>query len=52
MKVAMVGHKVVPSRRGGIELVLTSLCPLLAEAGVEMDVELAPRSMPGEPILL
>jgi len=36
MKVAMVGHKVVPSRRGGIELVLTSLCPLLAEAGVEV----------------
>ena len=36
MKVAMAGHKVVPSRRGGIELVLTSLCPLLAEAGVEV----------------
>lgn len=36
MKVAMVGHKVVPSRRGGIELVLTSLCPLLTEAGVEV----------------
>ena len=36
MKVAMVGHKVVPSRRGGIELVLTSLCPLLAEAGVDV----------------
>ena len=36
MKVAMVGHKVVPSRRGGIELVLTTLCPLLAEVGVEV----------------
>ena len=36
MKVAMVGHKVVPSRRGGIELVLTSMCPLLVEAGVEV----------------
>lgn len=34
MKVAMVGHKVVPSRRGGIENVLTSLCPLLVENGV------------------
>ena len=29
MKVAMIGHKVVPSRRGGIENVLTTLCPLL-----------------------
>ena len=36
MKVAMLGHKVVPSRRGGIENVLTSLCPLLAELGVEV----------------
>lgn len=36
MKVAMVGHKVVPSRRGGIENVLTSLCPLLAEKGVDV----------------
>ena len=36
MKVAMVGHKIVPSRRGGIEKVLTSLCPLLVEEGVEV----------------
>ncbi len=36
MKVAMLGHKVVPSRRGGIELVLTSLCPLLVEKGVDV----------------
>ena len=36
MKVAMIGHKVVPSRRGGIENVLTSLCPLLAESGVDV----------------
>ena len=36
MKVAMIGHKVVPSRRGGIENVLTCLCPLLAEAGVDV----------------
>ena len=33
MKVAMIGHKVVPSRRGGIETVLTTLCPLLVERG-------------------
>ncbi len=36
MKAAMLGHKVIPSRRGGIENVLTSLCPLLAEAGVDV----------------
>lgn len=36
MKVAMIGHKVIPSRRGGIENVLTSLCPLLVEAGVDV----------------
>ena len=36
MKVAMIGHKVVPSRRGGIEKVLTSLCPLMAENGVDV----------------
>ena len=32
----MIGHKVVPSRRGGIEKVLTSLCPLLAESGIDV----------------
>lgn len=36
MKVAMIGHKVVPSRRGGIENVLTSLCPLLIDEGVQV----------------
>lgn len=36
MKVAMIGHKVVPSRRGGIENVLTTLCPLLVEAGIDV----------------
>jgi len=36
MKVAMIGHKVVPSRRGGIENVLTNLCPLLVETGAEV----------------
>lgn len=36
MKVAMIGHKVVPSRRGGIENVLTSLCPLFVEKGLDV----------------
>ena len=36
MKVAMIGHKVVPSRRGGIENVLTTLCPVLAEMGTDV----------------
>ena len=35
MKIAMIGHKVVPSRRGGIENVLTTLCPILVEMGQE-----------------
>lgn len=34
----MIGHKVIPSQRGGIENVLTSLCPLLAELGAEITV--------------
>lgn len=36
MKVAMIGHKVIPSRRGDIENVLTSLCPLLVQFGAEV----------------
>lgn len=36
MKVAMIGHKVVPSRRGGIENVLTTLCPMLCEMGIDV----------------
>lgn len=36
MKVAMIGHKVMPSRRGGIEKVLTSLCPLLVDLGTDV----------------
>lgn len=36
MKVAMIGHKAVPSRQGGIENVLTSLCPLLVETGIDV----------------
>ena len=36
MKVAMIGHKIVPSRRGGIENVLTTLCPILVEMGIDV----------------
>ena len=36
MKIAMIGHKVIPSRRGGIENVLTNLCPLLVENGCQV----------------
>lgn len=36
MKVAMIGHKVIPSRRGGIENVLTTLCPILVEMGIDV----------------
>ena len=36
MKVAMIGHKVVPSRRGGIENVLTTLCPILVDKGLDV----------------
>lgn len=36
MKVAMLGHKVIPSKRGGIETVLTNLCPLLVELGADV----------------
>ena len=38
MKVAMIGHKVVPSRRGGIENVLTTMCPIMVEKGTEVTV--------------
>ena len=36
MKVAMIGHKVIPSRRGGIENVLTTLCPKLSDMGADI----------------
>ena len=36
MRVAMIGHKVVPSRRGGIENVLTTMCPMLVRLGAEV----------------
>ena len=36
MKICMLGHKVIPSTRGGIETVLTNLCPLLVQRGNEV----------------
>lgn len=36
MKIAMVGHKAIPSTRGGIETVLTNLCPLLIKYSNEV----------------
>ena len=33
-------------------LALDTVCSTLAEGGVEMDVTLAPRNMPGETVLL
>ncbi len=36
LSVAMLGHKVVPSRRGGIELVLTTMAPLLVDHGYDV----------------
>lgn len=35
-KIAMIGQKTVPSRSGGIEQVLTRLCPLLAARGFQV----------------
>lgn len=36
MKISMIGHKAVPSSKGGIEAVLTNVCPILAEKGIEV----------------
>jgi glycosyltransferase involved in cell wall biosynthesis len=33
LNIAMLGHKVVPSRNGGVELVLTTMTPLMVEKG-------------------
>ena len=33
MMIAMIGHKAIPSTRGGIETVLTNLCPLIVSDG-------------------
>lgn len=36
MRICMLGHKAIPSTRGGIETVLTHLCPLLVQRGHEV----------------
>ena len=36
MRIGMLGHKVVPSRRGGIELVLTTMAPMMVKKGHEV----------------
>lgn len=36
LNIAMIGHKIVPSRIGGVELVLTTLCPMLADKGIDV----------------
>ena len=33
MRIAMIGHKFIPSRNGGVEVVVTSLAPRLAALG-------------------
>ncbi len=35
-RIAMIGHKFIPSRNGGVEVVVTNLAPLLAEKGYEV----------------
>ena len=36
LHIAMLGHKSIPSRRGGIEVVLTILCPMLVDRGYQV----------------
>lgn len=38
LRVLMFGHKRIPSRSGGIEKVLTELCPRLVSAGINVTV--------------
>ena len=35
-RVAMIGHKFIPSRDGGVEVVVSSLAPHLAEIGYDV----------------
>ena len=35
-KIAMIGHKFIPSRDGGVEVVVSNLAPHLAEAGYDV----------------
>ncbi|MCR4903665.1 MAG: glycosyltransferase family 4 protein [Butyrivibrio sp.] len=36
LHIAMLGHKSIPSRKGGIEVVLTILCPMLVDRGFKV----------------
>lgn len=38
MKIAMIGHKRIPSREGGIEIVVEQLATRMVEAGHEVHV--------------
>jgi len=38
MKIAMIGHKRIPSREGGVEIVVEELATRLAKKGYEVDV--------------
>jgi glycosyltransferase involved in cell wall biosynthesis len=38
MKVAMIGHKRVPSREGGVEIVVEELSTRMAEQGIQVDI--------------
>ena len=35
-RIAMIGHKFIPSRDGGVEVVVSSLAPHLAETGYDV----------------
>ena len=35
-RIAMIGHKFIPSRDGGVEVVVSSLAPQLAELGYDV----------------
>ena len=38
MKIAMIGHKRIPSREGGVEVVVEELATRLVERGHQVDV--------------
>ena len=38
MKIAMIGHKRIPSREGGVEVVVEELSTRLAKKGYQVDV--------------
>lgn len=38
MKIAMIGHKRIPSREGGVEIVVEELSKRLVKGGIDVDV--------------